>query len=184
MSHPHHAARWDEPEHLDDRYDTEFNELVFQTYAKAEGVLRLGGDHQDLVRDALHEAYLIARRKWAEIREFEAPLGWVIKTAHNVLRREKAKATRETALPAELPGAPGTPADSWEAEQLRRHWLGQLPPRQARVFELAEDGFSNPEIGRILGLADSSVRFYKHAARRRLRELAGETMGGDADATR
>ncbi|MDP9792790.1 RNA polymerase sigma factor (sigma-70 family) [Catenuloplanes nepalensis] len=179
MSQSNHATRWDETGHLEARYDAECNALIEETYARAEAVLRLGGDHSDLVRGALHEAYLIARRKWAQIREFEAPLGWVIKTAHNVLRRERAKAGRETALPEEMPGAPAATTDSWEAEQLRRFWLAQLPPRQAQVFELAEQGFSNPEIGRTLGLADSSVRFYKSDARRRLQELAGA-----ADATR
>ncbi|MDR7277398.1 RNA polymerase sigma factor [Catenuloplanes atrovinosus] len=184
MSQSNHAARWDEGERLDDQYDAECNALIEETYARAESVLRLGGDHSDLVREALHEAYLIARRRWVEIRGFEAPLGWVIKTAHHVLRREKSKAGRETVLPEELPGGMVTAADSWEAEQLRRYWLDRLPPRQAQVFALSEQGFSNPEIGRILGLADTSVRFYKHAARRRLQELAEETLGGDPDATR
>jgi RNA polymerase sigma-70 factor (ECF subfamily) len=75
------------------------------------------------------------------------------------------------------------PADSAEARELLRGWLSQLPPRQAEVFVLALDGWSDLEIAQMLGIAYNTARAYRQEGRRRLKELAREA-GFDAPAER
>ncbi|WP_309238578.1 RNA polymerase sigma factor [Actinoplanes aureus] len=87
--------------------------------------------------------------------------------------------------PEDLPPAPQQDlADAWEAQETLRGWLQQLPPRHAEVFQMSREGFSNLEIARILGLADTSVRGYKTAARRQLRQLAEQAGYTDSDSRR
>ncbi|MFC7709965.1 RNA polymerase sigma factor [Micromonospora lupini] len=157
-------------------HDREFAAFVEDSYHTVEQILLARCRDREVVQDALNDAYLHGRVQWPKIRSYAKPVGWLIITARNKIRKEQQRRQREAAVaPEDLPPAPnGGVADSWEAEELLRSWLHQLPSRHAEVFEMERAGFTNHEIARVLGLAESSIRSYKLAAKRRLRELAQE----------
>lgn len=170
------AARKAEAARLKAQHDQEFAVFAEETYHTVERILRAGCPDREVVEDALNEAYLHARFQWAKICTYSAPIGWVIITARNKIRKERQRRQREAAVaPEDLPPVRHSDvADAWEAQETLRAWLHRLPSRHAEVFQMSREGFSNQEIARILGLADNSVRSYKQAAKRRLRELANE----------
>lgn len=184
MSHADSAARI--PHHGDPErhaaglrkahFDAEFARFVDHSYLRAERVLRSRCRDRDMVREALHEAYLTGRTKWADVRVYEEPLGWLIMTARHKLMHEWARLRRQATHTIEdvPPASLAEHADAWEAQEMLRGWLQQLPPRHAEVFQMSQEGFDNSDIARILCLADTSVRSYKTAAKRRMRELAQE----------
>jgi len=52
--------------------------------------------------------------------------------------------------------------------------LGNLSPNQrAAVLLHDEEGFTGPEVGRLLGMSAATVRVHLFRGRRRLRELLG-----------
>ncbi|WP_433796852.1 RNA polymerase sigma factor [Actinoplanes sp. CA-252034] len=155
-------------------HDEEFRVFTEDSYPGVEKSLRSWCYDRGLVEDALHEAYLHGRAQWPKIREYIRPAGWIILVARNKILKEQARRQRHAALtPEHLPQvAQPDPGDAWEAQELLRGWLHQLPPRHAEVFQMSCDGYSNDDIARILGVADVSVRSYKAAARSRLRQLA------------
>ncbi|WP_405434319.1 RNA polymerase sigma factor [Micromonospora sp. NBC_00617] len=170
------AAREAEAARCKAEHDREFATFAETGYHIVERILLAGCRDRELVQDALNDAYLHGRVQWPKIRTHAKPIGWLIVTARNKIRKEQQRRQREAAVaPEDLPPVlHGGAADSWEAEELLRSWLHQLPSRHAEVFELERAGFTNHEIARLMGLAESSIRSYKLAAKRRLRELAQE----------
>jgi len=168
------------------RYDAEFHEFAEATYHTVERILRAKCWEREVVQDALHEAYLHGRVHWHKIRGYTEPIAWVIRTAQNKILREHTRIFRESATaPEDLPPkSQPEPTDSWEAQDMLRGWLQQLPRRHALVFQMSREGFSNQEIALVLGLAETSVRSYKASAKSQLRQLA-ETAGyTDSDSRR
>ncbi|WP_329017610.1 sigma-70 family RNA polymerase sigma factor [Micromonospora rifamycinica] len=157
-------------------HDQEFAAFAEDSYHTVERILRAECPDREVVEDALNEAYLHGRVQWHKLRGYAKPIGWVIVTARYKIRQDRHRRQREAAVaPEDLPPTPQPDiADVWEAQEALRTWLHQLPARQAEVFQMDREGFSNLEIARILGLTENSVRSYKVAARRRLRELAEE----------
>lgn len=180
------AARKAEVARLKAEHDQEFAAFAENTYHTAERILRAGCWDRELVQDALNEAYLHGRVQWCKLRTYTEPIGWLIITARNKIRKEWQRRQREAAVaPEDLPPAPHSDiADAWEAQETLRVWLHQLPSRHAEVFQMSREGFSNQEIARVLGLAENSVRSYKLAAKRRLRELAEEAGYTDSESRR
>jgi RNA polymerase sigma-70 factor (ECF subfamily) len=157
--------------------DASFEEFCRENIMAVERFLRGQCGDRELVQEAVQETLITARDKWEEISGYEKPLAWVYKTARYKLMNEQARHRREaTATLDEVPSdrlvAP--PADSRDAHEWLLGCLRRLPERQAAVFALAFEGWTDPEIARILGMADNTVRSYKAAARRRLKELAEE----------
>ncbi|GGO17535.1 RNA polymerase sigma factor [Micromonospora parathelypteridis] len=167
-------------------HDQEFAAFAEGSYHTVERILRATCWDREVVQDALNEAYLHGRVQWLKIRTYTEPIGWVIITARNKIRKELHRRQREAAVaPEDLPPAPHIDiADAWEAQETLRTWLHHLPSRQAEVFQMSREGFSNQEIARFLGLAENSVRSYKQAAKKRLRELAEEAGYRDSDGRR
>ncbi|MFI6129671.1 RNA polymerase sigma factor [Micromonospora sp. NPDC051141] len=157
-------------------HDQEFAVFAEASYHQVERILRSACRDREVVEDALNEAYLHGRVKWSELRAHDRPIGWIVVTARFKIMKDRQRCQREAAMaPEDLPPVPRSNiADVWEAQETLRGWLHQLPTRHAEVFQMAQEGFSNQEIARILGLTENSVRSYKVAARRGLRELAEE----------
>lgn len=130
----------------------------------------------DLVQEAVQEVFITAWAKWGHLREFEKPLGWLIKTARyklmaqQGLRRQNSMATLDD-VPDRLLAAP---TNAQEARDLLAEWLRQLPRRQSEILQMSLDGWSDDEIARVLGVAYNTVRTYKRVARQRLRRIAEE----------
>jgi RNA polymerase sigma factor (sigma-70 family) len=180
------AAKKATAERLKKSYDEEFRDFTEHSYHTVERILRAWCWDREAVQDALQEAYLHGRVQWSKIRAYTEPVAWIIKTARNKILNEHDRRRREAAVPPEdlPPGPQQNLADAWEAQETLRGWLQRLPPRHAEVFQMSREGFSNHEIAHILGLADTSVRGYKTAARRQLRQLAEEAGYTDSDSRR
>ena len=179
------------PEPADDEaalkalHDAEFASFAESTYRTVEGILQASCRDRDMVYNALADAYLLGRAKWFHIRTYDNPIAWVITVARFKLLREqdqqRTRVRREAAAAQEFPPVPrGVPGDAFEAQEQLWAWLQNLRPRQVEVFKMTRLGFTNAEIARTLGVGDWSVRSYKAAALKRLRELAEEDgYGGD-----
>ncbi|TCB94464.1 RNA polymerase sigma factor [Micromonospora zingiberis] len=180
------AARKAAAARLKAEHDREFAAFVEASYHKVEGILRAECRDRDMVEDALNEAYLHGRVKWSTLRDHVKRIGWVIITARFKILKDQQRRQREAAMaPEDLPPAPQSNiVDAWEAQEVLSTWLSQLPSRQAVVFQMEHDGFSNQEIARILGVTEISVRSYKAAAKKRLRELAEEAGYTDSESRR
>ncbi|MFC8847716.1 MULTISPECIES: RNA polymerase sigma factor [unclassified Micromonospora] len=170
------AARKAEATRLKAAHDQEFAEFVEDSYHQVERILRSACRDREVVEDALNEAYLHGRVQWPKLRAHDRPIGWIVVTARYKIMKDRQRHQREAVMaPEDLPAVPhSNMADAWEAQETLRGWLHQIPARHAEVFQMAREGFSNQEIARILGLTENSVRSYKVAARRGLRELAEE----------
>ncbi|GIJ10146.1 RNA polymerase sigma factor [Micromonospora andamanensis] len=167
--------------------DQQFAAFVEASYHQVERALSAKCRDRGLVEDALNEAYLFGQIKWSTLRDHVNPAAWVVTTARYKIMKAEQSRRRETAVaPDELP--PSTPqpdiADVWTAQEALRTWLHQLPRRHAEVFQMDHDGFSTQEIAHILGLTKSSVRWYRAAAKKRLRELAEEAGYTDSEGRR
>ncbi len=178
------TARKAEATRLKAEHDQEFAAFVERSYHKVEGILRAECRDREMVEDALNDAYLHGRVKWSTLRDHAKPIGWVVTTARFKILKDRHRRQREAAVaPEDLPLSVPHPniADAWDAQEVLRTWLHQLPPRQAAVFRMDREGFSNQEMAHILGLTENSVRCYKAAAKKRLRELAEEAGYTDSE---
>src|SRR5690242_16814446 len=118
------------------RHDAEFAAFAESTYHVVEGIIRASCPDRDMVYSALTEAYLTGRAKWDQVRTYDKPIAWLITAARFKLRKEqerqRTRVRREAAAARDLPPVTrGTPGDSFEAQELLRTLLQNLPPRQA-----------------------------------------------------
>jgi len=163
-----------EADRLKDAHDQEFTRFMEESYQSVERILRSRWQDRQAVEDAVQDAFLHGRVKWSELRDHVERIGWIICTARYKLLKDHERRQREAVVaPEDLPPSPQSDiADAWEAQETLRGWLNQLPARHAEVFQMSQEGFCNQEIANILGLTENSVRSYKTAAKKRLRELA------------
>lgn len=84
--------------------------------------------------------------------------------------------SRQTDRTVELPDLPAEPAhdDPRELRQALGRALAQLKPRPAEIFALRFlEGFSNPQIARMLGISQVLVAVIVHRTRQQLRKELG-----------
>jgi len=125
------------------------------------------GGRRQLAEDALAEAFARALEHAERIR---APLPWIYRTAFRLATRELRAERREPVRPPDpVPGLdPGEVHDIVVA-------LAALPERQrASVILHDQEGFTAPEVGRMLGIAAPTVRVHLFRGRARLRDLLNE----------
>jgi RNA polymerase sigma-70 factor, ECF subfamily len=97
-----------------------------------------------------------------------------INAALDVIRSRQADRTVE--LP-DLPAEPGHD-DSRELRQALGRALSQLKPQSAEIFALRFlEGFSNPQIARMLGISQVLVAVIVHRTRQQLRKELGAYLG-------
>jgi RNA polymerase sigma-70 factor, ECF subfamily len=124
------------------------------------------GGRRQVAEDAVAEAFARAIEHADEIR---SPLPWLYRTAFRLAVRELQ---RERRRPPQLPEpAPGI--DPGEVQDVLNA-LGALSTNQrAAVLLHDEEGFTGPEVGRLLGMSAATVRVHLFRGRRRLRTLLG-----------
>lgn len=127
----------------------------------------------DLVDDAVQEAFLVARDRWADIRHYDKPEAWVCKAAvYKMLKLRQRRDTRESIGLDDLPPERlAAPTDVHEARLLLQQLLLRLPQQHAAITRLDVDGWGAEEIAQILGLTVNTVRTYRRQARQQLRQL-------------
>jgi RNA polymerase sigma-70 factor, ECF subfamily len=124
------------------------------------------GGRRQVAEDAVAEAFARAIEHADEIR---SPLPWLYRTAFRLAVRELQ---REKRRPPQLPEpAPGI--DPGEVHDVLKA-LGALSTNQRTAVLLHdEEGFTGPEVGRLLGISAATVRVHLFRGRRRLRALLG-----------
>jgi RNA polymerase sigma-70 factor (ECF subfamily) len=158
------------------RGDTQaFGELVHRyqrrAFAIAYRLLRHREDAEDLVQDSFIAAL-------DRIDGFEAgrPFGpWffrlLVNRGHNAMNARRVRSA--DAITDEMPAGGASPGRDAEQAELGTHIaaaLADLPDRQRLVVQLHElDGFSTAEVAGMLAIAEPTVRWTLHTARKRLR---------------
>jgi RNA polymerase sigma-70 factor, ECF subfamily len=153
-----------------------FDALMARHLARAYGfAYRLLGHRED-AEDLVQDVFLTLLEKvdtFQEGREF-APWFYRI-LANRAMSRRRSRATRRTE-PLPEDAAVGGPSPARHAEQADtgarvREAVDALPDRQRVIVELFElEGWSGPEIARMLDVSPATVRWHLHEARRTLRE--------------
>jgi RNA polymerase sigma-70 factor (ECF subfamily) len=142
-----------------------------------------GSDAAD-VDDTTQEVIVSVLKRLRSFRGDASFTTWLYRVTRNAWL-DRAKARRRAERRGDLPGpkdeaalaamseAREGPSDTMERQDARERIeraFRALPPRQREVFDLADvQGFSAPEIARMLGVAPSSVRVSLLKARRALR---------------
>lgn len=122
------------------------------------------GGRRQVAEDALAEAFARAIQHRDAIRD---PLPWIYRTAFRLASRELQREKR--ALPVLPDPAPGI--DPLDVQELLAA-LRQLSPHQrAAVLLHDEQGFTGPEVGRLMGVTAATARVHLFRGRRRLRAL-------------
>jgi len=115
------------------------------------------------------------------------PHGTVLENEESYLRRAAVNAaldvirSRQTDRTVELIDLPAEPAhnDPRELRQVLGRALAQLKPRPAEIFALRFlEGFSNPQIARMLGISQVLVAVIVHRTRQQLRRELAAHLGG------
>lgn len=147
-------------------YKREYRAIVAMAYA-------LSGDVA-IAEDIAQESFIVAHRRWDELRGMDIPGAWVRRVAANkavsFVRRRKAEAKavlrlggrRQPVVELDLPDA-----EFW-AE------VRKLPPQQAQAITLhyLEDRPVD-EIAEILDCAPSTARVHLHRGRQTLADRLG-----------
>jgi RNA polymerase sigma-70 factor (ECF subfamily) len=156
-----------------------FDELVGRHLRRAFGVAyRLLGQRQD-AEDVVQDAFLAALLN-LDTFERGRPFGpWLLRiVANRGINLRKARALRRAeAIPASEASRGASPFEAAERSELRgelERALAQLPEPQRWIVELFEiDGFTGPEIAETLEMAEGTVRWHLHQARKTLRAALG-----------
>jgi RNA polymerase sigma-70 factor (ECF subfamily) len=159
-----------------------FDELVRLHIGRALRIARrLVPTHED-AEDVVQDAFLSAMRA---INAFDVtrPFGpWLTRIVVNqgiTFRRARAR-RQDEGLSADLPSAGPSPAQVTERNEITdrfRAALELLPRQQRLMIQLFEvDGLSSPEIARLTGLSDGTVRWHIHTARKVLRGALAPLM--------
>ncbi len=161
-----------------------FESFYRQEYAAVVALVYGLSGSRWAAEDLAQEAFLRAHRDWDRVGAMDNPPAWVRRVAVNLamsrfrrLRAETAARLRLTPAPPSLDGVYAEYGAFW-------HEVRRLPVRQAQVVALRYiDDMSVAEIGRVLDVAEGTVKALLHQARARLgRQL--EAKGWVDDETR
>ena len=158
------------PDELDRAFRTHHG-LVFRT------AYRITGNAAD-AEDVLQTVFLRLLRRSEHSDAMENEESYLRRAAINaaldVMRSRQADRTVELAdMPAE-----GTQHDPRELREALGRALTQLKPRPAEIFALRFlEGFSNPQIARMLGISQVLVAVIVHRTRQQLRKELGAYLG-------
>jgi RNA polymerase sigma-70 factor, ECF subfamily len=149
--------------------------------------LRLTGSVED-AQDATQETFIRLHRNLAKIDSGRSVGPWLYTVTVNACRDIGRERHRSRWVPladwvSTAPASPeADPEDRYsdrEREQHLRTVLGRLPEKERAALLLREmEGLSTPEVARILGSSEATVRSQVCSARLKLRKLLGRKWGG------
>lgn len=157
-------------------FDALVSTYVRRARAVAWRMMQDPDDADDLVQDAFLRAL-------ERIDQFDAdrPFGpWffrlLVNAGNDMHRRHAVRRTEPE--PSDAASAGSSPLEDTERSEIRRRFeaaLADLPPRQrAIVWSFEVDGMTTDEIAHELGVAQVTVRWHLHQARRALRDALGD----------
>lgn len=124
--------------------------------------------------DVMQEAFVKVWERWERVRSMEEPIGYLYRTAMNVLRsRFRRAAVRARRWVGAAPDQDGF--GEAEARTILEPALAALTPRQREAIALTELlGYPSEEAGRLMRITGATVRVLAAQGRARLREAIGE----------
>lgn len=155
-----------------DLYDRQFS-YVYKT------VRRFGVPSGDAA-DAVQEVFVVVFRRWGEL-DLERPIRpWLFGVARRVAAAHRRRGTGPEGPNPESLAAGGTDADQDLARrELLWAALGQVDEGRCAVFILHElEGYTAPEIGRILDIPTNTVYSRLRIARKEVLEAVRTITGG------
>ena len=165
-----------------------FDELVRLHIGRALRIARRLVPTQEDAEDVVQDAFLSAMKAIGSF-DVTRPFGpWITRIVVNqgiTFRRSRARRQDES-MTADLPSTGPSPVQVTERNEIGERFraaLERLPEQQRLMVQLFEvDGLSSPEIAKLTGLSDGTVRWHIHAARKALRTALAPLMGdGDDD---
>src|SRR5579863_10135687 len=165
---------------LEEEYDDQVTVLYRRCAGRVQGYLINMGCDRGLAEEITDDAFLAARRRWAQVRNLDEPEGYVFKIARNERsKRQKAHDCRAKDLRPDPHGGPRPFGDDL-AEIVTdriviRQALSQLPARQREAVTLrAVVGLSEAATAHAMGVSVGSVKRYASEGRQELRRLLGD----------
>jgi RNA polymerase sigma factor (sigma-70 family) len=147
---------------------------AFEDFFEAERVrlqraLYLLTGNREEAEEVLQEAFIAVWERWDRVGAMDDPMGYLYRTALNRYRsrlRRAARATRRTFGQAH--GGDGF-AEAEDRLEIGRA-LARLSPRRREAIVLTELlGYRSADAGRLMGVADATVRRLAQDARNELR---------------
>jgi RNA polymerase sigma-70 factor, ECF subfamily len=151
-----------------------FEEFVAEEHVRLFGALCLVTGDRYEAEDIMQDAFVRLLERWPRVRSLEDPVGYLYRTAMNVLRHRHRRAA--LALRRAVALAPrGDDLAVAEDRELVLHALAEIPiDQRAALVVTALLGFSSDEAADILGARSSTVRARATRARAALRDRIGD----------
>lgn len=146
----------------------EFSDMYQSGYARLVAELTLLTGSRATAEDAVQEAYARAWGRWTVVSQYDEPIAWVRRVAHNLAisrwrRLRVAARFRASVATADSVDGPGP-----EWTDLRTALL-KLPLAQRRALVLtAVEGLTADEVAIDMGVSPATVRSWLHRARTRV----------------
>lgn len=120
--------------------------------------------------EIMQEAFLRMWERWDRVGSLDDPEGYLYRTAMNVFRSRKRRATLAIRRIGHAP-APDDLLDSIERREVLVQALASLTPRERAAVVLTDVlGFSSEEAGQVLGIKSATVRVLAARGRGRMRK--------------
>jgi RNA polymerase sigma factor (sigma-70 family) len=165
---------------LDEEYDDQVAVLYRRYAGRVQGFLISTGCDRGLAEEITDDAFLAARRRWAQVGSFDQPAGYVFKVARNERsKRQKEHDGHAKDLhpdPYGVPRAAGEDLAQIVADRIVvRQALRRLPARQREAVTLrAVAGLSEAATAQAMGISVGSVKRYASEGRQELRRLLAD----------
>lgn len=133
-------------------------------------------EHREDAEDVVQDSFVRALERLEQLDRGRPFRPWLLRIVVNqALNFRRARGIRTTAQLTETAAATGAlPDRNAENTDLRARLaeaMSMLPEKQRTIVQLADlEGLTSGEIGRIMDLADGTVRWHLHEARRALRD--------------
>jgi RNA polymerase sigma-70 factor, ECF subfamily len=152
------------------------SELVRRHMGRAFSIAFRILEHREDAEDVVQESFMRAFERLDTLERARPFHPWfhriVVNQALNYRRGRSVRRTEQ--IPVNAPSTAPSPAADAERAELRsrlREAAELLPERQRLIVQLFDlEGLASGEIGEILGMAEGTVRWHLHQARRVLRE--------------
>jgi RNA polymerase sigma-70 factor, ECF subfamily len=159
--------------------DRDFRSFFQEEHERLFRALWLVTRNRHEAEDVMQEAFLRLWERWGRVASLSDPVGYLYRTAMNVLRSRARRA--RLSLRKAIGAAP--PDDQLAAVEEREALVRALAPltsRQRAAIVLTEAlGLTSDEAGRAMGIRGSTVRVLAARARAVLIREAGGTRGTD-----
>jgi RNA polymerase sigma-70 factor, ECF subfamily len=152
----------------------DFEDLVHAEHAGLYGALCLIIRDRGEAEDVMQEAFLKVWERWDRVQEMENPAGYLYRTALNLHRKRRRRASVAIRRAVGL----GTSRDSLADVETRDavvRALGALTPRQRESVVLVDLlDYTSEEAAELMGIAAATVRVLASQGRAAIRENAGD----------